>query len=69
MYLVGAVGELVLKYFYRHLALYLALFLLFSIGGVGFGALAPQKLSPPQRADLSGFCPISILRLLKTTRR
>ncbi|HHY16169.1 MAG TPA: stage II sporulation protein M [Firmicutes bacterium] len=54
MYLVGAVGELVLKYFYRHLALYLALFLLFSIG-VGFGALAPQKLSPPQRADLSGF--------------
>ncbi len=54
MYLVGAMGELVLKYFYRHLALYLALFLLFSIG-VGFGALAPQKLSPPQRADLSGF--------------
>lgn len=54
MYLVGAFGELVGKYFFRHLALYLALFLLFSIG-VGFGALAPQKLSPPQREDLSGF--------------
>lgn len=54
MYLVGAFGELVLKYFYRHLPLYLALFLLFSIG-IGFGALAPQKLSPPQRADLSNF--------------
>lgn len=54
MYIVGAVGELVLGHFYRNLPLYLALFLIFSLG-VGFGALAPQKLSPTQREDLSNF--------------
>lgn len=54
MYLVGACGELIIKYFYGKLPLYLALLLLFGMGA-GFGALTPQKLSVLQREDLSAF--------------
>lgn len=54
MFLAGAFGELVLKYFFRHLPLYLALILLF-VTGLGFGALATQKLSPVQRDDLANY--------------
>lgn len=54
MFLAGALGELIWKYFYRHLPLYLALILLFATG-LGFGAVATQKLSPVQRADLTNY--------------
>lgn len=43
MYLVGAVGELVLKYFYRHLALYLALFFAVQHRGGGIWCPGPAK--------------------------
>jgi stage II sporulation protein M len=54
VFAAGALSELVKGYFYRHLPLYIALIILFSMG-VGFGALATQKLSPPQRADLVSY--------------
>lgn len=54
MFLAGALGELIWKYFYRHLPLYLALILLFATG-LGFGAVATHKLSPVQRADLTNY--------------
>lgn len=54
MFIAGAFGELVGKYFMRHLPLYLALFLLFATG-LGFGALATQKLSPVQKDDLTHY--------------
>ena len=54
MFAAGAVGELIGGYFFRHLPLYIALIILFSMG-LGFGALATQKLSPPQRADLISY--------------
>lgn len=54
MFLAGALWELVLRYFWRHLPLYLALVLLFSTG-LGFGALATQKLSPLQKEDLTNY--------------
>jgi stage II sporulation protein M len=54
MFLAGALWELIAKYFLRHLPLYVALMLLFTTG-VGFGALATQKLSPVQKEDLSNY--------------
>lgn len=54
MFVAGAVWELIVEYFYRHLPLYLALMLLFA-SGLGFGALATQKLSPVQKEDLSNY--------------
>ncbi|NMB02647.1 MAG: stage II sporulation protein M [Firmicutes bacterium] len=54
MFVAGAVWELVLQYFYRHLPLYVALTLLF-MTGLGFGALATQKLSPVQKDDLANY--------------
>ncbi len=54
MFLAGAFGELVGKYFLRHLPLYVALLLLF-VTGVGFGAVATQKLSPLQKDDLANY--------------
>lgn len=54
MFVAGAVWELILQYFYRHLPLYVALTLLF-ITGLGFGALATQQLSPVQKDDLSSY--------------
>jgi stage II sporulation protein M len=54
MFIAGAFGELVGKYFFRHLPLYLALILLF-VTGLGFGAVATQKLSPVQKDDLANY--------------
>lgn len=54
MFIAGAFGELIWQYFYRHLPLYLALILLF-VTGLGFGAVATQKLSPVQKADLTNY--------------
>ena len=54
MFIAGAVGELVGKYFLRHLPLYLALILLF-VTGLGFGAVATQQLSPVQKDDLANY--------------
>jgi stage II sporulation protein M len=54
MFMAGALGELIWRYFQRHLPLYLALILLFATG-LGFGAVATQKLSPVQRADLANY--------------
>ncbi|MCK9526349.1 MAG: stage II sporulation protein M [Limnochordia bacterium] len=54
MFIAGAFGELIGKYFLRHLPLYLALILLFAFG-LGFGAVATQKLSPVQKDDLASY--------------
>lgn len=54
LFFAGALGELIWQYFYRHLPLYIALILLFTTG-LGFGAIATQKLSPIQKADLSSY--------------
>ena len=54
MFLAGALWELIIKYFWRHLPVYVALMLLF-MTGLGFGALATQKLSPVQKEDLSSY--------------
>ena len=54
MFIAGAMGELLREYFFRHLPLYLALILLF-MTGLGFGAMATQKLSPVQRDDLANY--------------
>ena len=54
MFIAGAFGELVGKYFFRDLPLYLALILLF-VTGLGFGAVATQKLSPVQKDDLANY--------------
>mgnify|MGYP000852379979 CR=1 FL=1 len=54
MFIAGAFGELVAKYFLRHLPLYLALILLFATG-LGFGAVTTQKLSPVQKEDLAAY--------------
>lgn len=54
MFLAGAFGELVLKYFYRHLPLYIALILLF-VTGLAFGAVATEQLSPTQKDDLTNY--------------
>src|SRR5690554_5058553 len=54
MFLAGALGELIWKYFCRHFPLYLALILLFATG-LGFGAIATQQLSPVQQADLTNY--------------
>ncbi|HPT83583.1 MAG TPA: stage II sporulation protein M [Limnochordia bacterium] len=54
MFLAGALWELAFRYLLRHLPLYVALILLFTTG-LGFGALATQKLSPPQKEDLAGY--------------
>lgn len=54
VFAAGALGELILGYFQRHLPLYLALIFLFTLG-LGFGALTTQKLSPLQKEDLTGY--------------
>ncbi|NMB20997.1 MAG: stage II sporulation protein M [Firmicutes bacterium] len=54
MFIAGAIGELLGEYFMRHLPLYLALILLF-VTGLGFGAVATQKLSPVQKDDLAHY--------------
>lgn len=54
MFMAGALGELVVKYFNRHLTLYLALIILFTAGLAG-GAIATQKLSSEQKADLTNY--------------
>jgi stage II sporulation protein M len=54
MFIAGAFGELMGKYFLRHMPLYLALILLFATG-LGFGAIATHKLSPVQRDDLANY--------------
>ena len=54
MFLAGALWELIIKCFWRHLPVYVALMLLF-MTGLGFGALATQKLSPVQKEDLSSY--------------
>lgn len=54
MFLVGNFGELLVNYFYDHLPLYLALILLFVVG-LGFGAVATEKLSPLQKEDLVNY--------------
>ena len=54
MFLAGALWELIVRYFWRHLPLYVALILLF-VTGLGFGALATHKLSPVQKEDLSSY--------------
>lgn len=54
MFLVGNIGELLINYFYDHLPLYLALLLLFVVG-LGFGAIATEKLSPLQKEDLMNY--------------
>ncbi|NLJ79710.1 MAG: stage II sporulation protein M, partial [Firmicutes bacterium] len=54
MFVAGALGELILNYFKRHLTLYLALILLFA-AGLGLGALSTQKLSAVQKVDLAGY--------------
>lgn len=66
MFFAGAFWELILGYFQRHLALYLALVLLFATG-LGFGALATQKLSPVQREDLSHYLKAVYASLAETT--
>lgn len=54
MFVVGKLGEIIKEFFARHLALYLALLVLFAMG-IGFGAVATQSLSQSQRADLSDY--------------
>lgn len=54
MFMAGAAWELISRYFMRHLPLYVALILLFTTG-LGFGALATQKLSPLQKEDLANY--------------
>src|SRR5690606_2795672 len=54
LFLAGALWELIVRYFWRHLPLYVALILLF-VTGLGFGALATHKLSPVQKEDLSSY--------------
>ena len=54
MFWAGAFWELIWRYFLRHLPLYVALMLLFATG-LGFGALATQKLSPVQKEDLNNY--------------
>lgn len=54
MFLAGAFNELILQYFYRHLALYLALILLL-VTGFGFGIVATGQLSPVQKLDLTNY--------------
>ncbi len=54
MFMAGALGELIVKYFNRHLSLYLALIILF-IAGLAGGAVATQKLSGEQKADLTNY--------------
>lgn len=54
MVAAGRVGEIMAKFFVRHLALYIALSVLLAMG-IGFGALATKSLSDSQRADLSDY--------------
>ncbi|NLM38917.1 MAG: stage II sporulation protein M [Firmicutes bacterium] len=66
MVIAGRVGEIMRSFFIRHLALYIALCVLFAMG-VGFGALATQSLSDSQRADLSDYVASVFARLTSNT--